>query len=108
MVHCTGGGQTKVLHFVNNLHIVKDNLFPVPHVFSEIREISGTSWKELYTVFNMGHRMELYVPRHAADTVIQTAARYNLAAQIIGYVEEGKGGSRVTVSGPHGTYVYTK
>jgi phosphoribosylformylglycinamidine cyclo-ligase len=108
MVHCTGGGQTKVLHFVNNLHIVKDNLFPVPHVFSEIREISGTTWKELYTVFNMGHRMELYVPRHAADTVIQTAARYNLAAQIIGYVEEGKGGSRVTVSGPHGTYVYTK
>ncbi|MFY9115979.1 MAG: AIR synthase-related protein [Bacteroidales bacterium] len=108
MVHCTGGGQTKVLHYVNNLHIIKDNLFPVPHVFSEIREISGTDWKELYTVFNMGHRMELYVPRHAAGTIIETAARYNLAAQVIGYVQEQQGGSRVTVSGAHGTYVYKK
>lgn len=87
MVHCTGGGQTKILHFVNGLHIIKDNLFPVPPLFSEIQKISGTPWKEMYTVFNMGHRMELYVPPHTAPHILDISRGFGLDAQIIGRVE---------------------
>ncbi|NLA15212.1 MAG: phosphoribosylformylglycinamidine cyclo-ligase [Bacteroidales bacterium] len=107
MVHCTGGGQTKILHFVNDLHIIKDNLFSVPPLFSEIQEISGTPWKEMYTVFNMGHRMELYVPPHASARIIDIARGFGLDAQVIGRVEAASP-ARVTLSGPNGTFTYVK
>jgi phosphoribosylformylglycinamidine cyclo-ligase len=87
MVHCSGGGQTKVLHFIDNLHVIKDNLFPVPPLFKLIQEQSGTDWKEMFTVFNMGHRMELYVPASIAADIISIAQSFNIDAQIIGKVE---------------------
>lgn len=87
MVHCSGGAQTKVLHFIENLHIIKDNLFPVPPLFNMIQEQSGTSWEEMYKVFNMGHRMELYVPESEAAAIIDIAASFNIEAQVIGRVE---------------------
>lgn len=105
MVHCTGGGQTKVLHFVDDLHVIKDNLFPVPPLFRRIQEISGTLWKEMYTVFNMGHRMELYVPAALAPVICSIAAGFDLQAQVIGRVE-ARAGRRVTVESPYGTFTY--
>ena len=107
MVHCTGGGQTKVLHFIDNLHVIKDNLFPVPALFSRIREIGGTPWKEMYTVFNMGHRMELYVPPVVAPALGSMAAAFDLEARVIGRVE-GWTGRRVSVESPAGTFTYDK
>ena len=86
MVHCSGGAQTKVLHFVENLHIIKDNLFPIPPLFNIIQEASGTDWKEMYRVYNMGHRMELYVNEKAADALIAISQKYNIAARVIGKV----------------------
>lgn len=106
MVHCSGGGQTKTLHFIDNLHIVKNNLFPVPPLFRIIQKQSGTSWEEMYTVFNMGHRMELYVPREAASSIIAIAQQFNLEAQVTGYVEASDKG-RVTIKSPYGTFSYT-
>jgi phosphoribosylformylglycinamidine cyclo-ligase len=88
MVHCSGGGQTKVLHFIDQLLIIKDNLFPVPPLFSMIQEQSGTTWEEMYKVFNMGHRMELYVEPSSADELIRIAQSFNIPAQVIGRVEE--------------------
>ena len=105
MVHCTGGGQTKVLHFVDDLHVIKDNLFPVPPLFRRIQEISGTLWKEMYTVFNMGHRMELYVPAALAPVICSIAAGFDLQAQVIGRVE-ARAGRRVTVESSYGTFTY--
>lgn len=87
MVHCSGGAQTKVLHFIENLHIIKDNLFPVPPLFQMIQEQSGTGWEEMYKVFNMGHRMELYVPESEAAAIIDIANSFNIEAQVIGRVE---------------------
>ncbi len=87
MVHCSGGGQTKVLHFIDNLHIVKDNLFPIPPLFSLIQEQSKTDWKEMYQVFNMGHRMELYVSENTASALISIAGTFNVDARIVGRVE---------------------
>lgn len=87
MVHCSGGAQTKVLHFTDKVHIVKDQLFPVPPLFRLIQEQSGTSWKEMYQVFNMGHRMELYVPEEIAADIIAISRSFNIDAQIIGHVE---------------------
>jgi len=87
MVHCSGGAQTKVLHFVDKLHIIKDNLFPVPPLFAIIQEASGTGWKEMYRVYNMGHRMELYVDEQAADALIAISKKYNIDAQVVGKVE---------------------
>jgi len=107
MIHCSGGGQTKILHFINDLHIIKDDLFPVPPLFKEIRRISGTSWKEMYTVFNMGHRMELYVSAVAAPMMIEKAAAYGLEARVVGKVEPLKG-RRVTLKNEHGTFTYNK
>jgi len=107
MIHCSGGGQTKILHFIDGLHVIKDNLFPVPPLFREIQRISGTSWKEMYTVFNMGHRMELYVPGEAAPLMIRKAAAYGLDARIIGRVEALKG-RRVTIKNEYGTFTYDK
>jgi phosphoribosylformylglycinamidine cyclo-ligase len=86
MVHCSGGAQTKILHFVENLHIIKDNLFPVPPLFELIQQESGADWKEMYKVFNMGHRMELYVAPDCADALIAISQKYRVDAQIIGRV----------------------
>jgi phosphoribosylformylglycinamidine cyclo-ligase len=105
MVHCSGGAQTKVLHFINNLHVIKDNLFPVPPLFSLIQEQSGTSWKEMYQVFNMGHRMELYVPEQIADDIIRISQTYNIDAQIVGRVTDSPA-KKVTVKSEFGTFEY--
>ena len=105
MVHCSGGAQTKVLHFVENLHIIKDNLFPTPPLFKMIQEESGTDWKEMYKVFNMGHRMELYVDEADAQAIIDISKSFNIDAQIIGRVEASEQ-KQVTVKSEHGEFVY--
>ena len=106
MVHCTGGAQTKVLHFVKNKHIIKDNLLPIPPLFKLIAEASGASPKELYSVFNMGHRMELYVAPEEAKEVIAVAKAFHVDAQVIGRVEECAEGNKLTLVTPYGTIVY--
>jgi len=105
MVHCSGGAQTKVLHFIDNLHVVKDNLFPVPPLFRLIQEESGTSWQEMYKVFNMGHRLEVYLPQEHADHVISVSKSFGIDAQIIGHVEDFAG-KRVTIRSEAGEFVY--
>jgi len=105
MVHCSGGAQTKVLHFIDNLHIIKDNLFPVPPLFKLIHEESGTSWQEMYKVFNMGHRMELYVPQEIASELISISKSFGVDAQIIGRVEAAEK-KQVTVKSEFGEFVY--
>jgi len=87
MVHCSGGAQTKILHFVENLHIIKDNLFTVPPLFQLIQQQSKTDWKEMYQVFNCGHRMELYVPENMAREIISISNSFGVEAQIVGRVE---------------------
>ncbi len=106
MVHCSGGGQTKVLHFIEGLRVVKDNLLPVPPLFSAIQRMSGTPWREMYTVFNMGHRMEIYVPAEAAEEVVSIAEGFGIAAQVVGRVEAAEG-KEVVIAGPQGQYQYT-
>lgn len=103
VIHCTGGGQTKVLKFIENVHVVKDNLFELPPLFSLIQASSGTDWKEMYQVFNMGHRMEVYLPAEHADEVIRIAERFGIAAQVIGRVEAFEG-QKVTVHSPFGAF----
>ena len=105
MVHCTGGGQTKVLHFVNNLHIHKNNMFSIPPLFNLIQKESGASWLEMYKVFNMGHRMELYVKKSVVKDIIQIANSFNLEAQVIGYVENSDN-KKLTIDTPGGVLVY--
>lgn len=105
MVHCSGGAQTKVLHFIDNLHVIKDNLFPIPPLFSLIQEQSGTGWKEMYQVFNMGHRMELYVPQEIAADIIKISKSFNIDAQIVGRVEAAPV-KQVTVRSEKGEFVY--
>jgi len=105
MVHCSGGAQTKVLHFVNNVHVIKDNMFELPPLFKLIQEESGTDWKEMYKVFNMGHRMELYVPEEIAEDIITISNSFNVDAQIIGRVEDFKG-KKLTINSEFGTYIY--
>ena len=106
IVHCSGGAQTKVLHFVNDdVHIIKDNLFPIPPLFKLIQEQSGTDWKEMYKVFNMGHRMELYVPAEIADTIIEISKSFKIDAQIIGKVEASEK-KQVTIVSENGEFVY--
>ncbi|GGG91738.1 phosphoribosylformylglycinamidine cyclo-ligase [Parapedobacter pyrenivorans] len=105
MVHCSGGAQTKVLHFIDNLHVIKDNLFDIPPLFKLIQAESNTAWQEMYKVFNMGHRMECYVPAAIADDIIDIADRYGIAAQIVGHVETAAV-KQVTVKSPFGEYVY--
>lgn len=105
MVHCSGGAQTKVLHFINNVHVIKDNLFPVPPLFKLIHAESGTSWQEMYKVFNMGHRMELYVPEAIAADLIAISKSFNVDAQIIGRVE-AYDKKQVTVRSEFGEFVY--
>ncbi|MFN0292278.1 AIR synthase related protein [Pedobacter helvus] len=106
IVHCSGGAQTKVLHFVNDdVHIIKDNLFPIPPLFKLIQEQSGTDWKEMYKVFNMGHRMELYVPAEIAEDIIAISKSFNIDAKIIGRVEASEQ-KQVTINSEFGEFVY--
>jgi phosphoribosylformylglycinamidine cyclo-ligase len=105
MVHCSGGAQTKVLHFVDNVHVVKDNLFPVPPLFRLIQEQSGTDWKEMYQVFNCGHRMEIYVPETIANDIIAISKSFNVAAQIVGRVEASDK-KELTITSEYGTFKY--
>lgn len=105
LVHCSGGAQTKVLHFVDGLHIIKDNLFETPLLFKLIQECSGTEWKEMYKVFNMGHRMEVYLNEKHAQQVIDISKQFDVGAKIIGNVE-ASGKKQVTIKSEHGEFVY--
>ena len=105
MVHCSGGAQTKVLHFIDKLHVVKDNLFPVPPLFRMIQKESNTSWQEMYKVFNMGHRMELYVPEAIAGEIIDISRSFNIEARKVGHVEKGEGAS-LKIKSENGTFFY--
>ncbi len=105
LVHCSGGAQTKVLHFIENLHVIKDNFFDVPPLFNLIYEQSATSWQEMYKVFNMGHRMEVYLPEKYAERVISISNKFGVAAQIIGRVEAAEK-SQVTIRSEKGEFVY--
>jgi phosphoribosylformylglycinamidine cyclo-ligase len=105
MVHCSGGAQTKVLHFVEGVHVIKDNLFPVPPLFKLIQEQSKTDWKEMYQVFNCGHRMELYVPQEIAADIIAISESFGVAAQIVGRVEESAS-KKLTINSEYGTFEY--
>ena len=105
MVHCSGGAQTKILHFIENLHIIKDNLFDIPPLFKLIQEESGTDWKEMYQVFNMGHRMELYVEPSLADEIIAISKSFDIDAQVIGRVENADQ-KELTIKSPFGTFTY--
>ncbi|MDQ3099812.1 MAG: AIR synthase-related protein, partial [Bacteroidota bacterium] len=88
MVHCSGGAQTKVMHFIEDLRVIKDDLFPIPPLFNAIKNASGTSWQEMYKVFNMGHRLEFYVPKEIAAEIIAISHSFNVEAKVIGRVEK--------------------
>lgn len=105
MVHCSGGAQTKVMHFVKNKHVIKDNFFPIPPLFKLIAEQSGTDWKEMYKVFNMGHRMEIYLSPEDAQDVINISKSFNIDAQIVGRVEKAEH-NKLTLVTPYGTFEY--
>ncbi len=105
MVHCSGGAQTKVLHFVENVHIIKDNLFELPPLFKTIHEESKTEWKEMYKVFNMGHRMEVYVAPELAEAIIEISKSFNVDAKIVGRVE-AHDGKKLTIQSEFGEFVY--
>jgi len=105
MIHCSGGAQTKILHFVDNLHIIKDNLFPIPPLFKLIQEQSKTDWKEMYQVFNCGHRMELYVSPEIADDIIEISKSFNVEAQIVGRVESSSS-KKLTIKSEFGLFEY--
>ena len=105
MVHCSGGAQTKILHFIDNLHVIKDNLFPVPPLFQLIQEESKTNWKEMYQVFNCGHRMELYVPERIAADIIRISQSFHIDAQIVGRVEKSDH-KKATIQREYGTFNY--
>ncbi len=105
MIHCSGGGQTKIMHFVDNLHIIKDNMFPVPPLFRIIHEQSGTQWQEMYRVFNMGHRFEIYTSEKNAASIIDIASGFNLEAKVIGHCEPSEK-KKLTISSEYGTFEY--
>tara|TARA_B100000949_G_scaffold216386_1_gene213226 strand:+ start:2431 stop:3609 length:1179 start_codon:yes stop_codon:yes gene_type:complete len=105
MVHCSGGAQTKILHFVENLHIIKDNMFPIPPLFKMIQEQSGTDWKEMYQVFNCGHRMELYVDEQVAEEIMAISQNFDVDARIIGRVESSES-KKLTIQSPYGKFEY--
>jgi phosphoribosylformylglycinamidine cyclo-ligase len=105
IIHCSGGAQTKVLNFVDNIHIIKDSLFPVPPLFKLIQNESGTPWQEMYKVFNMGHRMELYIQENIAEDIIKISKSFDVDAKIIGRCEEHKG-KKLTIKSETGTYLY--
>jgi phosphoribosylformylglycinamidine cyclo-ligase len=105
MIHCSGGGQTKVLHFIENLHVIKDNLFPLPPLFRMIHEQSGTSFSEMYQVFNMGHRFEIYTDEKNAEEIISIASGFNIEAKIVGHCEESVS-RKLTINSESGEFVY--
>jgi phosphoribosylformylglycinamidine cyclo-ligase len=105
LVHCSGGAQTKVLHFIDRLHVVKDNLFDVPPLFNMIHEVSGTDYREMYKVFNMGHRLEIYTDQAHAQTIIDISAQFNINAQVIGHVTSSDQ-KQVTLKTPYGIFTY--
>ena len=105
IIHCSGGAQTKVLHFIENLHIIKDNLFEIPKLFSLIQEESNTDWKEMYKVFNMGHRMELYVSEEIAKDIIKISKSFNVDAKVIGRVKASDK-KCLTIKSEKGCFVY--
>ena len=105
MVHCSGGAQTKVLHFIENLRVIKDDLFPTPALFAAIQRMSGTDWQEMYKVFNMGHRMEFYVPPTRAAEIIGISKSFGIDAKVIGRVEAAPA-KEVVLTSPHGTFTY--
>jgi len=105
MIHCSGGAQTKILHFVDNVHIVKDNMFPIPPLFKLIQEQSKTDWKEMYQVFNCGHRMELYVKPEVAEDIIAISKSFNVDAKIVGRVEASEA-KKLTITSDYGTFEY--
>lgn len=106
MIHCSGGAQTKVLHFIKDLRVIKDSLLPVPPLFTAIQRMSGTPWKEMYQVFNMGHRLEFYVPAARAAEIISISASFGIEARVIGRVEAATS-KQVVITGPHGTFTYS-
>jgi len=105
MVHCSGGAQTKILHFVNNLHIIKDNMFEIPPLFKIIQEESATDWKEMYKVFNMGHRFEIYLPENKAQSIIDIVKEFNIDAKIVGRCESFEG-KKLTINSEKGEFIY--
>ena len=105
MVHCSGGAQTKIMHFVEGKHVIKDNLFPIPPLFKTIKEQSGTDWKEMYKVFNMGHRMEIYVDESNAARIIEISKSFNIDARIVGRVEEADT-NKLTIRSEYGEFIY--
>lgn len=105
MIHCSGGAQTKIMHFIENLKVVKDNLFPIPPLFRTIQEQSGTDWAEMYKVFNMGHRFEFYVPQQYADSIISISKCFNIDARIVGHVEASDKSS-LTIKSEKGVFNY--
>ena len=105
MVHCSGGAQTKILHFVENVHVIKDNLFPIPPLFKTIQEQSGTDWAEMYKVFNMGHRLEVYLPEEFANEIIEISKSFGIDAQIVGRVEASDH-THLTIKSEKGTFEY--
>ncbi len=105
MIHCSGGAQTKILHFIEDLHIVKNNMFTIPPLFKLIQEQSGTDWKEMYQVFNCGHRLELYVKESLAKDLIAISQEFNVDAQIVGYVEPNTT-KKLTIKSEYGTFIY--
>lgn len=106
MIHCSGGAQTKILHFIDNLHVIKDDLFPVPPLFDLIQKESGTSGREMYQVFNMGHRMEFYVPPSQADEIISISKSFNVEAKVVGRVEAATS-KKLDLITPYGSYQYS-
>ena len=105
MIHCSGGAQTKILHFIDDLHIIKDNMFSTPPLFSMIQEESKTDWKEMYKVFNMGHRMELYVDENIANEIVKISQSFNVDAKIIGRVESHIG-KKLSIFSEFGEFIY--
>ena len=105
MVHCSGGAQTKVLHFVDNLHVIKDNLFEIPPLFDMIQKESNTDWKEMYKVFNMGHRFEIYLPEERAQDIIDISKSFGVDAQIVGRCEAYEG-KKLTITSDKGEFIY--
>ena len=105
MIHCSGGAQTKILHFIDKLHVIKDNFLPVPPLFEIIQNESGTDGKEMYEVFNMGHRLEFYVDSSIAENIISISNKFNVAAQIVGRVESSDT-KKLTLDTPQGVFIY--
>ncbi|MGK0639436.1 AIR synthase related protein [Schleiferia thermophila] len=106
MVHCSGGGQTKILNFIENAHVIKDNLFDTPPLFKAIQKVAGLSWREMYTIYNMGHRMEIYCDPQVADLIVKISEEFNIEAKIIGRVEPSANGKKLTLITPTETLQY--